>query len=92
MSQPTQPAMVMQDLEESIARTINFASDLNGSTISSVAWTVPTGLTLAASSNTTTSATCRLSATAAGSYTVSCKATLVSGEILKTHTLVTVTA
>ena len=92
MSQPTQPPAVEQGVSESIARTISFAGDLNGSTISSVAWTIPPGLTLAASSNTTTTATFRVTSSMAGNYAVECTATLASGEVIKTKTLVTVAA
>lgn len=85
MSQSATPAEVYQDIDESISRTVTFAHDVNGSTISSVAWSVPAGLTNAASSNTTTTATIRLSATLAGVYTVTCTATLANSEILQTH-------
>jgi hypothetical protein len=90
MSQPTSPAEVYQDIDESISRTLSFAHDLNGSTISTIAWSVPAGLTNAASSNTTTTATIRLSATATGTFKVICTATLANSEVLQTHVTVTV--
>lgn len=91
MSQPTNPAEVFQDVDESISRTISFAHDLNSSTISSIAWAVPAGLTNAASSNTTTTATIRLTATTTGTFKVICTATLANSEILQTHFTVRVT-
>jgi hypothetical protein len=48
-------------------------------------------LTNAASSNTTTTATIRLTATAPGTYKVTCTATLANSEILQTYFTVTVT-
>jgi hypothetical protein len=91
MSQPTNPPEVFQDVDESLSRTISFAHDLNGSTVSSIAWTIPAGLTNAASSNTTTTATIRLSATTTGTFKVICTATLANSEVLQTHFTVTVT-
>jgi hypothetical protein len=92
VTRATEPASVDQDLAESISRTISFANDLNGSTISSVAWALwPPGLTLAASSNTTTTATFRVTATASGTYVVTCTATLANAEVLRTQTTVVVT-
>lgn len=91
MSQPTNPPDVFQDIDESISRTVSFAHDLNNSTISSIAWTVPAGLTNSASSNTTTTATIRLTPTTPGTFKVVCTATLANSEILQTHFTVVVT-
>ena len=50
-------------------------------TIASVVWTVGTGLTEEATSNTTTTATIQLSGGTAGeTYTVECKITTTNGE------------
>jgi len=85
------PEQVFQDVDESISRTVSFAHDLNGSTISSIAWTVPAGLTNAASSNTTTTATIRLSATTTGTFKVTCTATLANSEVIQSYMVVVVT-
>lgn len=54
----------------------------SGVTISSVAWTVPTGLTSEAVSNTTTTATIRLSGGTLGeTYQVVCRTTWSNAEI-----------
>lgn len=53
---------------------------LSGDTISSVTWTVPTGLTKGSESNTTTTATVWLSGGTAGSiYSISCKIVTAGG-------------
>ena len=82
-----------QDASEAVARTLNWSDDLNGSTVSSVTWTVPTGLTNEATSNTTTTATIRLSGGTPGqSYTVTCLATTAAAEDLEAQFTLTITS
>lgn len=53
-----------------------------GDSISSLAWTIPTGLTQTASSSTSTTATVWLSGGAVGqSYQIRCKITTASGRV-----------
>lgn len=86
-----QVAHFYQDKDEAVARTLNWADDLNGSTISSVVWSVPSGLTNEASSNGTTTATIRLSGGTPGqTYTVTCTVTTAASEDLQAHFLLTI--
>ncbi len=92
MSTSTNPEEVYQDKDEAIARTISFSTnDLNDATISSVVWTVPSDLTNEAESNTTSSATIRLSGGEPGqTYKVTCTVTTSDTEILQQHFLLTI--
>jgi len=61
---------------------IDWTTWLSTDTISSAAWTVPTGLTQVSVSNTTTAATIWLSGGTAGTvYEVVCRITTASGRI-----------
>lgn len=81
-----------QDLQESVARTMGWSDDLNGSTISGTpTWTLPSGLTNVTQSNTTTSATIRITATATGVYEVNCAIVTAGGESLNASAILTVT-
>lgn len=76
---------------EAVTRTLNWAADLNGSTISSVAWTVPSGLTNEAVSNTTTLASIRLSGgTPSVTYLVQCLVTTAASEDLEAQFQLTI--
>jgi hypothetical protein len=60
--------------------TLSWAAWLGTDTITSVAWTVPTGLTKPSNSNTTTTATVWLSGgTAGATYSVVCEVTTTAG-------------
>ena len=71
-------ANFFQDLDEKVARTLDWSDDLNASTISTVVWTVPVGLTSESETNTTTTTTIRLAATATGTYVVTCTVVLIN--------------
>jgi hypothetical protein len=83
-----------QDVHEAVTRTINWAADLNGSTISSVSWNVPAGLTTEATSNSTTLANIRLAAANGGvvgqTFPVECTVTTAASEDLQVHFLLTI--
>lgn len=82
---------VDKDKDEAIAYTFDFAADLNGSTITSVSWSVPSGITNESTTATSSTASIRLSGGRPGTtYKIEPTATLVSGEILQAHILVTV--
>lgn len=84
-------ASVQKDTDESIAYVVNWADALNAGTISTVTWTVPAGITNAAISSTTTTATIRLSGGTAGvTYTIECLVTTSLTETLQVHFDVTV--
>jgi hypothetical protein len=71
-----------KDPNSTLDYTINWASWLTTDTISAVAWTVETGITQTATSNTTTTATIWLSGGEAGTeYTVTCRVTTTAGRI-----------
>ena len=83
---------VEQDDDEAIAYTINWAADLNSSTLAAVSWSVPSALTTETTSNTTTSASIRLSGGTPGQvYKVECTVTTAAGEDLQAHFLIGVT-
>jgi hypothetical protein len=84
-------AQFYQDVHETVTRTLNWSDDLNGSTISTVTWTVPTGLTSVSETNTATTATIRMSASATGTYTVLCTITTAAAETLQEAVKVAVT-
>jgi hypothetical protein len=81
-----------QDSGEAVARTLNWAADLNGSTISGTpTWTVPAGLTNEATSNTTTTASIRISGGVPGQdYIITCLVTTAASEDLEVHALLTI--
>lgn len=83
-------ANFFQDVDEIVTRTLDWSDDLNASTVSTSVWTVPTGLTSVAESNTTTTTTIRMSASATGSYTVLNTITTVAAETLQVAVTVTV--
>lgn len=86
-----QVAHFYKDTDEAVSYTLNWSDDLNGSTISSVTWVVPSGLTSEATSNTTTTATNRLAGGTPGrTYTVTCTVTTAAAEDLQAHVLLTV--
>lgn len=73
-----------QSSREAVARTLNWTGPLNGATISAVAWSVPSAVTTEATSNTSTSASIRLSGGVGGSlYTIRCLVTSSSSEDLE---------
>ncbi len=73
----------VKDPADTADYTVNWALWLaTAETISSVAWTVPTGITNSATTNTTTTATIRLTGgTADTEYTIACKVTTSAGQI-----------
>lgn len=73
----------LKDPGDRIDYTINFTDWLNGDTITGTpSWTVPSGLTLYAQSNTTTAATVWLSGgTNNEEYVVVCQITTTGGRI-----------
>jgi hypothetical protein len=79
-----------QDLDEIVTRTLDWSDDLNGSTISTSTWTVPTGLTNVTDTSSTTTASIRLSASATGTYTVLNTITTAAAETLQVGVTVTV--
>jgi len=73
-----------QNENDALRYTINWAGDLDTDTISSDTWTNEDGgLTIAAESNTTTTSTCRLSASDPGLYRVVCKIVTAAGDTLE---------
>lgn len=79
-----------QDLDEIVTRTLDWSDDLNGSTISTSVWTVPTGLTKVTDTNDTTTASIRVSAQATGTYTVLNTITTAAAETLQVAAVWTV--
>jgi hypothetical protein len=80
-----------QDSDELVARTLNWTADLNNSTISGVTWTMPAGLTNVATSNTSTTASVRISGGTPGeTYLVTCTVTTAASETLQVHVLLTI--
>jgi|NOAtaT_7_FD_contig_111_419445_length_1406_multi_2_in_0_out_0_2 hypothetical protein len=72
----------IKDPQATLDYPINWAPWLTTDTISSVVWTVPTGITQTATSNTTTTATIWLSGGEVGTeYTVTCRVTTTAGRI-----------
>ena len=79
-----------QDKDESVARSVNWAPDLDSATISGVSWDA-TGLTIDSQTNTTTVASIRLSGGVAGqAYPVRCRVTTSNGETLEAHFVLTI--
>lgn len=74
-----------KDKDEAIAYTHNFLADLNGSTISSASWvTRPSGITTDTTSNTTTTASIRLSGGTPGVlYTAECTVVTAASETVQ---------
>ena len=72
----------MKDPQATLDYPINWAAWLTTDTIVSVVWTVPTGITQTAATNTTTTATIWLSGGEVGTeYTVTCRVTTAGGRI-----------
>ena len=74
-----------KDYDETVAFTWNWADDcaLQSTTVSSVAWVVPAGITKASGSNTSTTATGVFTGGTPGrDYRVTCRATFANGEVL----------
>lgn len=76
-------AVVPKDPSDVLDYTVNWANWLTGgATITAAVFTVETGITLGATSNTTTTAKARLSGGTVGAqYTITCQVTLTTGEI-----------
>ena len=73
--------------------TVDWSASATGDAIASVAWSVPAGLTNVATSNTSTTATIRLSGGTAGQvYVVVCTVTHASGQVNRRRFAVAVVA
>ena len=71
-----------KDPQSTLDYKLDWSSWLTTDTIASVIWTVETGITQTATSNTTTSATIWLSGGEVGTeYTVTCRITTTAGRI-----------
>lgn len=71
--------------------TIDWSRNAPGDAISAVVWTIPAGLTNVSTSNTSTTASIRLSGGTIGqSYSVTCKVTRASGEVDERSITITV--
>lgn len=80
-----------KDKDESLVYTMDWSADLNGSTISSAAWSVPSGLTNQGTSLTASTTSVRVTGGRPGhTYKLECTATLASGETPQAHFLLTV--
>jgi hypothetical protein len=80
----------IQDKDEAVARTINWAPDLDGGTISGVTWDTG-GLTSQSQTSTDTTASIRLAGGVPGQvYRVTCRVTTSNGETLETYIELTV--
>lgn len=73
-------ATYLHDPEAVLDYAVDWSAWLGTDTISTVTWTVPTGLVLASQANTTTVATAWISGGVAGTvYTVECKIVTAAG-------------
>jgi len=82
---------VYQDKDEGVAYTFDWTHDLNGSTVSSVEWSVPSGISTESTSNTTTTGSIRLAGGTPGrTYKIEGKATTALNERSQAHILVTI--
>jgi hypothetical protein len=80
----------IQDKDEAVARTINWAPDLDGATISGVTWET-SGLTDQSHTNTDTTSSIRLAGGVPGQeYRVTCRVTTSNGETLESFILLTI--
>jgi hypothetical protein len=80
----------VQDKDEAVARTINWAPDLDGGTISSVTWET-SGLTNQSVSETDSTASIRLAGGVPGQvYPVTCRITTSLGETLEAYFVLTI--
>lgn len=75
-------ATFSKDPQATLDYRVNWAPWLGTDTISAVTWTVPSGITQTATSNTTTTATVWLAGGEAGTdYTVTCRVTTTAGRV-----------
>ena len=75
----------IQDKDEAVARTINWAPDLDGATIVSADW-FASGLTNQSETHTTTVTSVRLAGGVPGQlYKVTCRITTSNGETLEAY-------
>jgi hypothetical protein len=80
----------VQDKDEAVARSVNWAPDLDGATINGVTWET-SGLTTDSTSATTTVASIRLSGGQPGQvYPVTCRVTTTNGETLEAYFVLTI--
>jgi len=71
--------------------TLSFANELGAETIGGASWTATAGITIGATSNSTTAATVRLSGGTAGTdYTATCTVTTSGGRTLQRSVLLRV--
>ena len=81
----------VKDPNATLDYKLDWSAWLTTDTISTVTWTVPTGITQTAATNTTTSATIWLSGGTVGTrYTVVCRITTTAGRIDERSLLVSV--
>ncbi len=74
-------SVFFKDPDATLDYRMDWSAWLGTDTIASALWTIPTGITSALQTNTTTTATVRLSGgTASSMYTVTCTILTVSGQ------------
>jgi len=74
--------MEFKDADDVKSYTLNWAADLSGITISSVAWTLDTGITQDSVANDNTTATITISSGTSGkTYKVGCAVTASNGDV-----------
>ena len=74
--------MFYKDPNAKLDYRVDWSAWLNGDTVATVAWTVPTGLTKTSETNTTTAATVWLEGGTAGvDYRIVCRITTAAGRI-----------
>ena len=84
-------ASLTKDTDEAIAYTIDWAADVNGSTINTVTWSVPSGITNESTTATTTTSSIRLRGGTPGvTYKIECTVNLADGESLQAHFLLAI--
>lgn len=73
---------ITKDPDATLDYTLDWSTWLGADTIASVAWTLPSGITLETQSNTTTTATAWISGGSAGvTYRVTCRITTAGSRI-----------
>ena len=86
------PTLAPKDPADEVWYTVDWADWLDtGETVSGTAWTVPTGITNAAVTSTSTTSLIKLSGGTAGvTYKIACKATTSASQVVERSFLVPV--